>query len=76
MFICLGCLLPDGLTDNTRALSLAVINTKNTRTMSVNLSNGDGFGNSRVFFLFYNDDYVLKDITNMPILTLNDNIIS
>lgn len=63
-------MLPDGLTDNTRVLSLAVINAKNTRTMSVSLSNGDGFGKSRVF---YNDDYVLKDTTNMPILTLNDN---
>lgn len=25
-------------------------------------------------FFFYNDDYVLKDIANMSILTLNDNI--
>lgn len=64
-------MLPDGLTDNTRVLSLAVLNTKNTRTMSVSLSSGDGFGKNRVF---YNDDYVLKDTTNMPSLTLNDNI--
>lgn len=60
-----------GLTGTTRVPALAVISTKNTRTMSVNLKHGEGFDNS---IFFNNKDYIIKDTTNMPILTLNNNI--